>query len=114
MKNRSIVAGLARWSFSRLGQRSRNSAAMLDSISSNQSRTWGKYIFRCAVTRFEQRVFSCTNFRRSYEKLQCARFRRVWIKAAEFVTVEREDFQTGAWHRGDRPSLPKAESSSGS
>ena len=38
---------------------------MLDPISLNQSRAWGKCIFRCAVSRFEQRVFSCTNFRRS-------------------------------------------------
>ena len=53
---------------------------MLDPISSNQSRAWGKYIFRCAVSRFEQRVFSCTNFQSFFnQKLQCARFRCVWI-----------------------------------
>ena len=64
-KKRSMVDRLARCSASRVGQRSRKSAAMLQPISSNQSSTYGKYIFRCAVSRFEYRVFSWTSFRRS-------------------------------------------------
>jgi hypothetical protein len=53
MKNRSIVVGLARWSFLRLGQRFKKSAAMLDPISSNQSQQLRKVHFqmRCKPVR---------------------------------------------------------------